>query len=323
MRVAILSVLFTFCALSVQLSDGCRSKSSSTTTTTTTAATTTIPTFTKGILIAGGNGGRKSVEVFIPDAGKSCSLPDLPDDRVGHTMDTLGNTPVICGGENIDQTSCLQFTPALGVWTNYATTTEEFKGHTSWVSSGGLVLMGARNGVSTEIVPTGAGNFSLVKDTKLACAITVSPYSTIITGGLWSWSSKVVARYNLQGHVEDLPEMNEGRTSHGCGFYYSGSTMVLIVAGGYGKEASMRSTEKLNIGGTAWTTIQPLPWIVTHTASVSMDNKIFLLGGDIFKRAEILAFDGEEWKEVGMLQKGRHSHAATKIDITDFMELCN
>ena len=40
-------------------------------------------------------------------------------------------------------------------------------------------------------------------------------------------------------------------------------------------------------------------------------------------RAEILAFDGEEWKEVGKLQTARCYHAVTKIDITNIMGFCN
>ena len=40
-------------------------------------------------------------------------------------------------------------------------------------------------------------------------------------------------------------------------------------------------------------------------------------------RAEILVFDGEDWKEVGQLQKARDMHAATKIDITNIMGFCN
>ena len=46
----------------------------------------------------------RSVEVFDPSTGLSCFLPDLPDDRGGHTMDSL----YICGGEEAT-TSCLHF----------------------------------------------------------------------------------------------------------------------------------------------------------------------------------------------------------------------
>ena len=40
-------------------------------------------------------------------------------------------------------------------------------------------------------------------------------------------------------------------------------------------------------------------------------------------RAEILAFDGEDWKEVGQLQEARKDHAATKIDINKLKDFCN
>ena len=116
--------------------------------------------------MAGGWEALSSTEVYIPDTGKTCSLPDLPEIRYDHTMDTLANTPVICGGGDT-YTSCLQFTPtsAGGVWTNYTTTMERRYGHSSWVSSAGLVLMGGWiSGTTTEIVPSHEGNFSLVQD---------------------------------------------------------------------------------------------------------------------------------------------------------------
>ena len=121
-----------------------------------------------GILITGSVGAYTSTEVFIPDTGKTCSLPDLPKSRYGHTLDTLGNTPVICGGDGTD-TSCLQFTPtsAGGVWTNYTTTMQRRYKHSSWVSSAGLVLMGGYySGTTAEIVPSGGGNFSLLQNTR-------------------------------------------------------------------------------------------------------------------------------------------------------------
>ena len=43
--------------------------------------------FKDAILVSGGWGGQRSVEMFIPLHGKTCTLPDLPDDRNGHTMD--------------------------------------------------------------------------------------------------------------------------------------------------------------------------------------------------------------------------------------------
>merc|ERR1719186_135094 len=254
-------------------------------------------------------------------------------------MDTLGNTTVICGGYSKD-TSCIQFTPtsAGGVWTNYATTIKKSQSHSSWVSSAGLVLMGGEHSSNrwdilehsrntTEIVPSGGGNFSLVADHWKACAI-ANKDSTIITGG--RDTMKVVARYNLQGHVENLPEMIQGRWYHGCGSYNSGGTMVLIIAGGQGAYYPLSSTEKITPGATAWTMFNPLPRTLCAMATVQLDNTIMLTGGhdgDIYEfgnaRTEILAFDGEDWKEVGQLQKPRYDHAATKIDITNLMGFCN
>ena len=40
-------------------------------------------------------------------------------------------------------------------------------------------------------------------------------------------------------------------------------------------------------------------------------------------RSEILVLDGEDWREVGQLQKARTAHAATMIDTASFMEFCN
>jgi len=280
--------------------------------------------------MAGGHGAYTSTEVFIPDTGKTCSLPDLPDRRSGHTLDTLGNTPVICGGggntgNTATATSCLQFTPTSfgGVWTNYTSTMESRYDHTSWVSSAGLVLMGGySSGTTTEIVPSGGGNFSLLQNICYACAI-ADKDSTIITGGLWT--QKVVARYTLQGHVENLPEMNQGRYHHGCGSYYSSGTKVIIVVGGLHYDTHLSSTEKMTTGATAWTTINPLPRTLYGVSTVSLDNSIILTGGSDGDRArpEILAFDGKHWKEAGQLQEARRSHAATKIDITHLMDFCN
>ena len=104
----------------------------------------------------------------------------------------------------------------------------------------------------------------------------------------------------------------------------------------------------MTIGATAWTTTNPLPRTLLGVASVRLDNLFFILGkcgGVVFghiitivfiaggwdyneddgdnARAEIFAFDGEHWKEVGQLQKADHYLAATKIDITDLLDFCN
>jgi hypothetical protein len=139
-----------------------------------------------GILIAGGLGAKTSTEVFLPGTGQTCTLADLPDPRYDHTLNTLDNSGVLCGGGNGGDAmpSCLQFSittgviiitiyivctqPVSGTWTSYgAALQEERYGHTSWVSPAGLVIMGgiiSGSGTTTEIV-NGGMNFTLVQRT--------------------------------------------------------------------------------------------------------------------------------------------------------------
>ena len=52
--------------------------------------------------------------------------------------------------------------------------------------------------------------------------------SFILTGG--QHSGRVVARYDMQGHVEDLPQLAVARYGHGCGSYLRGDgTQVSVV----------------------------------------------------------------------------------------------
>ena len=62
----------------------------------------------------------QSVEVYEPSTGQQCRLSDLPDARVGHTMEAK----TVCGGvkdendENDDtKTSCITLTlNSAGTW---------------------------------------------------------------------------------------------------------------------------------------------------------------------------------------------------------------
>ena len=63
------------------------------------------------MIISGGEGPKsslwKSVEVFVPSTGQHCTLPDLPEKRLAHTMEGR----VLCGGTGSGQ-SCLALTEA-------------------------------------------------------------------------------------------------------------------------------------------------------------------------------------------------------------------
>ena len=91
------------------------------------------------IIITGGNPTKRSVEVLHSNGQYWCSLPDLPDDRTGHTQSDL----FTCGGYSSNdggKRSCLSF--SNGHWnTSHQLQTDKFE-HSSWMSNQGVVLMG-------------------------------------------------------------------------------------------------------------------------------------------------------------------------------------
>jgi len=301
---------------------------------TTSHDTTTSPRATKAIVVAGGTNAEKSVEVFIPGVG-TCKLPNLPYGRTSHIMETIDDKPVVCfgfveppPGVHIDiiQYGCMQFTPTgrnFGIWQDSVIQGMGYRGPQlggqdkgSWVSSAGLVVLDTREARIMNTTKT-----IEIRYPKYACIITDKD-SIIVTGGE---DNQGVARYNLKGLVEHLPSLSQQRKYHGCGSYLSSGSMVLIVAGGRRGDEKLSTTEKLTIGDSYWTTVKGLPRTLAFMGSVSMDNKVFLIGGYTGTRGdyrqEILAFDGEEWKEVGQLQNGRSRPAVTLVD-ADFAKFC-
>ena len=68
------------------------------------------------------NSSTKSVEVFLPSTGQHCELPDLPDSRYEHTMDSK----TVCGGSYYSETTHLPHSDCLTLtadWTWERTTT--------------------------------------------------------------------------------------------------------------------------------------------------------------------------------------------------------
>ena len=53
---------------------------------------------------------------------------------------------------------------------------------------------------------------------RYACSIEL-PDMFILTGG--EHSMKKVSQYSISGWMDDLPELNEGRRDHGCGFFFN------------------------------------------------------------------------------------------------------
>ena len=50
----------------------------------------------------------------------------------------------------------------------------------------------------------------------------------VITGG--DYTMTIVSRYGTTGYMEDLPSLNQGRNSHGCGAYYGDDGTQVIVS---------------------------------------------------------------------------------------------
>jgi len=286
----------------------------------------------KGIILSGGRAAnipitKTSVEVFVPSTGKSCSLPSLPDDRSYHTMDGT----LICGGYGT--TTCLSF--SSGQWITSNTLVETRYSHSSWQTDQGVVLMGgAKSGYTSEIVPMdgeqGETSFAMQDRIEWACALQdLTSESFILTGG--QHSGRVVARYDMQGHVEDLPQLAVARYGHGCGSYLRGDgTQVFLVAGGYNNKyptPSMESsTEVLTTGSSAWSMATPLPIAMWSVKGVTVSNILYMTAGyDGSQRDAILAWldDEQKWVESGKMKMARDQHAVSTIQLDDpVMEFC-
>eukprot|EP00092_Neocalanus_flemingeri_P034002 GFUD01036975.1.p1 GENE.GFUD01036975.1~~GFUD01036975.1.p1 ORF type:complete len:448 (-),score=83.88 GFUD01036975.1:73-1353(-) len=285
--------------------------------------------YTSGVLITGGGGSAgTTTEVYLPSTNTSCPLGYLPDSRSGHTQTTMAdNSVVICGHRK----SCLKFSPSSStsssVWTEYATMVYGRCSSTSWLSSEGLIIIAGQGDIesdtTTEKVPGGGLQFSLGKTYQSACAIAdQNTDSVILTGG--RYTPKNVDRYNLQGHMERLPDIQE-RSQHACGSYMSGGNMVLLVSGGWSSSAVgvLSSTEKLVIGHgqSAWSQTAELPRALFNMPSVNFDNKVMILGGydrvNRLARTEILTFNSEtsRWTVTGYMQTGRSCHGASLVSI--------
>ena len=129
-----------------------------------------IPTILGVVVCGGWNGGELTItEVFLPDSGKTCSLPSLPTPRHGHTLDQLGHGALIaCGGEGEGALrTCDKF--SAGTWSHHSTLVYDRFRHTSLPGQDHILLMGGSgpsgySGTTTEIVG-GGQQYNLQEDT--------------------------------------------------------------------------------------------------------------------------------------------------------------
>merc|ERR1712029_689884 len=112
------------------------------------------------------------------------------------------------------------------------------------------------------------------------------------------------------GWMEDLPELNEGRIHHGCGFFYNDDMQrVFLVAGGTdGSYNYLSSTETLVEGGQSWKVHQDLPTGRADLRGISLPNTVIMTGGYLFDGDghyydDVLMFDPKtsDWKKIGSM----------------------
>ena len=101
-----------------------------------------------------------------------------------------------------------------------------------------------------------------------------------------------MSEYGEAGFIRYLPDLNQGRSEHGCSHYEDGegrkvnidinySPLILvqtyIVAGGY-YFGDLSSTEVLVETGSAWTLTGRLPSARRGLQAARIDNKIVMTG---------------------------------------------
>ena len=76
----------------------------------------------------------------------------------------------------------------------------------------------------------------------------------VVTGGT-AGSHVLATKYNLDGWLEDLPDLNHGRRNHACTWYRADEgDLVYLVAGGWDKrgEQPISDTEMLSSDSSLW-----------------------------------------------------------------------
>jgi len=290
------------------------------------------------ILVTGGVGTSTSAEVLFTNGSSVCELPPLPDFKYSHTQSGL----TACGGDNWPGSgsntsrSCIKF--EAGSWTTLTDNlVEERDDQSSWVTPDGDILLigGFDSETTTEIVyqnGTSIRSFDLKYKTERACSIEL-PEMFILTGGFYRRdyvSETRVSRYTTSGWMEYLPELNQGRMDHGCGYFYNDDMQrVFLVAGGYDDDVDeLSSTETLVEGGQAWSFQQPLPSRRGFLSGISLPDTVLMIGGsyyiDDIDYDDVLMFAPEtsDWKKIGSMKNARHRHAASLVNLGDVIDYC-
>jgi len=278
------------------------------------------------ILVTGGVGTETSAEVLFTNGSSICELPQMSQSKYDHSQSGL----IACGGSyEIDtMRSCIKFED--GSWTTLTDNLVELRTrHSSWINPDGDILLigGSGSLTTTEIVyqdGTSVRSFDLKYDIKNACSIGL-PEMFILTGG--EYTGATVSRYTTSGWMEDLPELNEWRDSHGCGYFYNDDMQrVFLVVGGYINYDVGSSTETLVEGGQAWNFQNPLPRERAGVRAISLPDTVILTGGRDsggYYFNDVLTFvpESSDWKKIGNMT-GIAWHGVSLVNMSDVIDYC-
>merc|ERR1719300_2016393 len=220
------------------------------------------------------------------------------------------NEDLLCGGQYTQHT-CLQY--KAGVWKQFATLVHGRIHHVSWRRQDGAVKLigghGTESKQSTEDVTSTSSQlgYSLGGYTPIeACAIQL-PDFVLITGGA---TRRLVRKLSENTKsVIGMPDLNQGRAFHACGYFYESATLTYLVTGGYNNGVSLSSTEIMSEFSKNWIKVDSanLPSKRTGPRGISLNNEIFVTGGAFYSGSsdiysDILVFDkvnkkmGENWR---------------------------
>ena len=127
-----------------------------------------------------------------------------------------------------------------------------------------------------------------------ACSIQVPGIDTVIvTGGLDGSNGVRVQKFSQHGASEQLPDMQQSRLQHACGYYYQSEQLVsencnikliifvivapqvYLVTGGWGS-GDLTTTELLVEGSTAWSYSGALPYPKEGLRAATLNNKLIV-----------------------------------------------
>jgi len=125
-----------------------------------------------------------------------------------------------------------------------------------------------------------------------------------------------VTRYNVNGFVEELPQLPGDRVYHACAALPS--TKAFIVAGGWNGSNYLSSVLTLLPGAQAWTPLASLPRSLSGARASIVGGKMRLTGGydgssDISEVLEYQPEPSNQWTTVGQLETERGAHAVLSI----------